>query len=77
MVFHKVLTPADGEKGIKVTKQRRFVLTKVVLEHENTAAALLIRNGQGDKWSPLEFLDSSKKRTADLNLAAVQTQLSS
>jgi len=66
MVFHKEITPADGERGIKMTK-RRLVLTKVVLEQENTAAALLIRVADG-KWAPLEFLHSLHKRTVDMSL---------
>eukprot|EP00928_Gymnodinium_smaydae_P009666 TRINITY_DN13618_c0_g1_i1.p2 TRINITY_DN13618_c0_g1~~TRINITY_DN13618_c0_g1_i1.p2 ORF type:complete len:139 (-),score=23.33 TRINITY_DN13618_c0_g1_i1:863-1279(-) len=67
MVFHKVLTPAAGCKGIKMTK-RRLVLTKIVLEQVNTAAAVYIRNERDTTWFPLEFLDSEKKGTADLNL---------
>lgn len=66
MVFHKELTPADGERGIKMNT-RRLVLTKVVLEQKNTAAALLIKLADG-RWSPLEFLDSEHSRTGSINL---------
>lgn len=58
--------PADGERGIKMN-QRRLVLTKVVLEQENTAAALLIKLSDGN-WTPLEFLNSENSRTGTLNL---------
>mmetsp|Transcript_46128 Transcript_46128/g.139812 ORF Transcript_46128/g.139812 Transcript_46128/m.139812 type:complete len:131 (-) Transcript_46128:122-514(-) len=65
VLFHKILAPAEGERGIKMNR-RRLVLTKVVLEQENTAAALLIKAEDG--WAPLEFLSTSAKRTGDLNL---------
>jgi len=67
MVFHKMLTPAAGGQGLKMTK-RRLRLTKIVLEQDNTAAAVFIRNEGDSRWFPLEFLTSEKKRTADINL---------
>lgn len=46
--------------------RRRLVLTKVVLEQENTAAALLVK--VDGAWAPLEFLSASGSRTGALNL---------
>jgi len=66
MVYHKALTPADGERGIKMNK-KRLVLTKVVLDEPNTAAALCVK--VDGAWAPFEFLDSEKKRTVDINIA--------
>lgn len=67
MVFHKVLTPSDGPKGIKAT-ERRLTLTKVVLEQRNCAACLFVKTEREVNWSPFEFLDAEKRRTADMNL---------
>lgn len=66
MVFHKQITPADGERGIK-TNRRHLILTKVVLEQENTAAALLVKT-DGNNWTPLEFLNSNDHRTGNINI---------
>lgn len=73
MVFHKMITPTDGELRITMTT-RRLLLTKVVLEQENTAAKLLVKFKYASKfksasWLPLEFLDSERHRTGDLRVA--------
>lgn len=42
-------------------------MTRVVLEQDNTAAALLIQV-EGGRWAPLEFLNSENKRTGNIHL---------
>mmetsp|Transcript_72682 Transcript_72682/g.162727 ORF Transcript_72682/g.162727 Transcript_72682/m.162727 type:complete len:147 (-) Transcript_72682:72-512(-) len=65
-LFHKAMTPSQGTATIR-TNRRRLIITKAVLAQVNSAASLHVQVA-GGAFAPMEFLDSDKKRTADLKI---------